>query len=98
MRFIHKELEAESLPLDRLGALDPRSIALARTESRPGLGYMNEMARLCEYTVAAAGGLARGDAHALLSQLPELRLTLDQSAPPFLDTRDLEIGEGQSPG
>src|SRR5713226_10544509 len=30
--FIHKELEAESFLLDRLGALDSSSIALAKTE------------------------------------------------------------------
>ena len=59
LRFIHKELEAESLPLDRLGILDSRSIALAKTRSRTVLGYMNEMARFCEYAVATAGGLAR---------------------------------------
>ena len=62
VRFIHKELEAESFPLDRLGALDSRSIALAKTESRTVLGYMNEMARFCEYAVGDAGGLARCDA------------------------------------
>src|SRR2546426_715351 len=32
--FIHEELEAESFPLDRLGAPDSRSIAVAKTESR----------------------------------------------------------------
>jgi hypothetical protein len=57
--FIHEELEAESFPLDRLGALDSGSIALAKTESRTVLGYMNEMARFCEYAVDDAGGLAR---------------------------------------
>jgi len=41
--FIHNELEAERFPLDRLGALDSRSIALAKTESRTVLGYMNEI-------------------------------------------------------
>jgi hypothetical protein len=41
--FIHKELEAESLPLDRFGVLDSGSITLASTESRTVLGYMNEM-------------------------------------------------------
>lgn len=57
--FIHTELEAESLPLDRFGILDSRYITLAKTESRIVLGYMNEMARFCEYAVDDAGGLAR---------------------------------------
>ncbi|SRR5712692_5350772 len=67
--FIHEELEAETLPLDRRGALDSRSIALAKTESRTVLGYMNEMARFCEYAVGGAGGLARCDAPELNRQL-----------------------------
>ena len=65
VRFVHKELEAESFPLDRFGALDSRSIALAKTESRTVLGYMNEMARFCEYAVADSGGLTRCDAREL---------------------------------
>ena len=63
--LIHEELEAESFPRDRLGALDSRTIALAKTESRTVLGYMNEMARFCEYAVDDAGGLARCDAREL---------------------------------
>ena len=74
--FIHTELEAESLPLDRLGALDSSSIALAKTESRTVLGYMNEMARFCEYAVSDAGGLARCDARKLNRELrKELHLS-----------------------
>jgi hypothetical protein len=60
--FIHKELVAESLPLDRFGVLDSRFIELAKTESRTVLGYMNEMARFCEYAIVEYGGLARFDA------------------------------------
>jgi hypothetical protein len=56
--LIHGELEAESLSLDRLGVLDSSSIALATTESRIVLGYMNETARFCEYAVEDAGGPA----------------------------------------
>src|SRR5438445_13366013 len=44
VRFIHDELEAETLPLDRFGALDSRTIALAKTESRTVLRKRNEMA------------------------------------------------------
>jgi uncharacterized protein DUF6933 len=69
VRFIHTELETESFPLDRLGALDSRSIALAKTESRTVLGYMNEMARFCEYAVGEASGLACCHARELNRQL-----------------------------
>jgi hypothetical protein len=67
--FIHRELEAESLPLDRFGVLDSRSIELAKTESRTVLGYMNEMGRFCDYAVAEYGGLAQCDARELNRQL-----------------------------
>ena len=67
--FIHKELEAESLALDRFAILDPSSIELARTGNRSVLGYMNEMARFCEYAVFEYGGLARCDARALNREL-----------------------------
>jgi hypothetical protein len=67
--FIHKELVAESLPLDRFGVLDSRSIELANTESRTVLGYMNEMRRFCDYAVAEYGGLAQCDARELNREL-----------------------------
>ncbi len=57
---IQTELGAESLPLDRLGVLDPRHVVLAKAESRTVLGYMNEMARFCEYAIDDAGSLAAG--------------------------------------
>jgi hypothetical protein len=63
--LIHKEVEAEGLPLDRFGVLDSRYITLAKTHSRTVLGYMNEMARFCEYTVDDGGGLARCDTREL---------------------------------
>jgi Domain of unknown function (DUF6933) len=67
--LIHTELEAESFPLNRLGPLDSGPIALAKTESRTILGYMNEMARFCEYAVDDAGGLARCDVRELNREL-----------------------------
>ena len=82
VRFIHKELEAESFPLDRLGVLDSRPIAVAKTESRTVLGYMNEMARFCEYAVADAGGLARCDARELNRELRR-ELHLSRRAPGY---------------
>jgi len=83
VRFIHKELEAESFPLDRLGALDSRSIALAKTESRTVLGYMNEMARFCEYAVDDAGGLARCDGRELNHELRR-ELHLSRQPPGYM--------------
>jgi hypothetical protein len=69
VRLIHNELEAESFPLDRLGALESRCIALDKTENRTVLGYMNKMARFCEYAVDDAGGLNRCDARELNREL-----------------------------
>ncbi len=43
------------------------------------LGYMNEMARFCEYAVGDAGGVARCDARQLNR---ELRRELHLSRPP----------------
>jgi len=67
--IIHKELEAEHLPLDRFGILDSRAIELARTECRSVLGYMNEMARFCDYAVFEYRGLAHCDARELNREL-----------------------------
>jgi hypothetical protein len=67
--FIHRELEAESLPLDRFGDLDSRSIELAKAERRTVLGYMNEMGQFCDYAVAEFGGLAQCDARELNREL-----------------------------
>src|ERR1700680_2619405 len=67
--FIHQELEAESLPVDRFGVLDSRSVELAKTESRTVLGYMNEMGRFCDYAVSEYGGLAQCDAQELNRKL-----------------------------
>ncbi len=91
LRFIHKELEAESLPLDRLGILDSRSIALAKTRSRTVLGYMNEMARFCEYAVADVGGLARCDARGLNRELRR-EMHLSRRAPAYFVPIELAGG------
>jgi hypothetical protein len=49
--LIRHELVEENLPIDTFGELKPGSVSLARTASRVVLGYMNEMARYCEYVV-----------------------------------------------
>jgi hypothetical protein len=94
--FIHEELEAESFPLDRLGALDSRCIELAKTESRTVLGYMNEMARFCEYAVEDAGGLARCDARELNRQLRR-ELHLSRRPPGYLVPVELAGGSRYRP-
>ena len=96
VRFIHNELEAESMPLDRLGVLDSRSIALAKTESRTVLGYMNEMARFCEYAVADAGGPARCDARELNRELRR-ELHLSRRAPGYFVPIELAGGSRDRP-
>jgi hypothetical protein len=96
VRFIHKELEAESFPLDRLGALDSRSIALAKTESRTVLGYMNEMARFCEYAVGDAGGLASCDARELNRGLRR-ELHLSRQPPGYIVPIELAGGSRNRP-
>jgi hypothetical protein len=91
--FIHKELEAESLPLDRFGVLDSRSIKLAKTESRTVLGYMNEMGRFCDYAVADDGGLAQCDSRRLNR---ELRRELHLSRQPPGYFVPIELAGGSS--
>ena len=89
--MIHSELEAESLPLDRLGVLDPGHLTLAKTENRTVLGYMNEMARFCEYAVDDAGGLSRCDARKLNRQLRR-ELHLSRQPPGYLVPIELAGG------
>lgn len=54
--LIRHELGKEDLPPDTLGELDPDSVRLATTASRSVLGYMNEIARYCEYAIDRCGG------------------------------------------
>jgi len=95
--FIHMELEAESFLLDRLGALDSRSIVLAKTESRAVPGYMNEMARFCEYAVDDAGGLAHCDARQLNRQLRR-ELHLSRRPPGYFVPIELAGGSPRAIG
>ena len=68
-RLIQNELRNEDLPAETFGRLDPGAVILAKTASRVVLGYMNEMARFCEYGVLADGGLEHCDARNLNRQL-----------------------------
>jgi len=94
--LIHEELEAESFPRDRMGALDSRTIALAKTESRTVLGYMNEMARFCEYAVDDAGGLARCNARELNRELRR-ELHLSRRPPGYFVPIELAGGSRDRP-
>lgn len=99
--LIERELSYEDLPLDRLGKLDPGSVTLAKTASRIVLGYMNEMARYCRYTISMAGGLERCDIDALNLGLRR-ELHLSQQPTGYLVPIDLVRGpidlvHGQQP-
>lgn len=89
--LIHNELRGESLPLDRFGVLDPGSVVLAKTASRSVLGYMNEMARFCEYAVAESGGLALSDVQALNRELRR-ELHLSRKPPGYFVPIELAHG------
>ena len=46
---IERALDAERLPHDALGPLDPRDVSVAKTASRRVLGWMNEIAVHLDY-------------------------------------------------
>jgi len=81
--LIQRELGAEGLPLDQLGVLDPRSVALAKTASRSVLGYVNDMALACEYAIDESGGLAYTDIRKLNRALRR-ELHLSRRPPGYL--------------
>jgi hypothetical protein len=69
---------------------------LAKTESRTVLGYMNEMARFCEYAVGDAGGLARCDARELNRGLRR-ELHLSRRPPGYFVPIELASGSRDRP-
>jgi hypothetical protein len=83
VELIHDALRDEELPKHTFGELEPRSVTLAKTASRLVLGYMNEMARFCEYAVFGAGGLDRMDIQALNRELRR-ELHLSRQAPGYI--------------
>src|ERR1700756_2567829 len=62
---IQAALQAEHLPIDTLGELDPRQVAVAKTADRRILGTLNDLAFTTEHVIATTGGLARCDTDAL---------------------------------
>jgi hypothetical protein len=71
-------------------------VVLAKTESRTVLGYMNEMARFCEYAIDDAGGLARCNARELNRQLRR-ELHLSRQPPGYLVPIELAGGSRGRP-
>jgi hypothetical protein len=62
---IQAALQAEHLPIDTLGQLDPRQVAVAKTADRRILGTINDLAFTTEHVIVTTGGLARCDINAL---------------------------------
>jgi hypothetical protein len=62
---IQAALQAEHLPIDTLGELDPQQVAVAKTADRRILGTLNDLAFTTEHVIATTGGLARCDINAL---------------------------------
>lgn len=85
---IQRELRAEGLAPDTLGDLESASVELARTASRTVLGYMNELARFCEYGVAESGGLGGCDIQQLNWDLRR-QLHLSRQPPGYFIPIDL---------
>jgi hypothetical protein len=84
---ISGELDAESLPLDILGAMDPDGdVDIAKTASRHVLGVMNDIALHLDYAIPAEGGLAGCD---ITSINYALRRILHQRDGRYVTTLDL---------
>lgn len=62
---IQAALQAEHLPIDTLGELDPWQVAVAKTADRRILGTINDLAFTTEHVIATTGGLARCNINAL---------------------------------
>ena len=58
---IEGALADERLPTDLLGPLDPEHVQIARSASRSILGFMNDSALTCRYSIEQAGGLQHVD-------------------------------------
>jgi hypothetical protein len=63
--LVRGALAEEGFPADVLGPLDPGLVRVARTERRSVLGYMNEMAFVCRYSLDSVGSLDDLDLGAL---------------------------------
>ena len=80
---IQAALQAEQLPIDTLGELDPWQVAVAKTADRRILGTMNDLTITAEHVVAAAGGLAHCDIDALNHALHRTINSITGYVPPI---------------
>jgi hypothetical protein len=76
-------LQAEGLPVDTLGDLDPQQVAVAKTADRRILGTINDLAFTTEHVIATAGGLARCDIDALHHDLHRTINSITGYIPPI---------------
>lgn len=88
VRLINGALTDAQLPEDTFGSLDPDHLTIARTASRVVLGYMNEMARYCEYAVLGEGGLSNLDIDSVSRALRE-EIHLSHLPPGYFVPMDL---------
>jgi len=58
---IEAALADERLPTGLLGPLDPEGVRIGRTASPSILGFMNDSALACRYSIERAGGLEHTD-------------------------------------
>jgi hypothetical protein len=92
--LVEHELIEEDLPTNTFGELDPGSVLIAKTASRVVLGYMNEIARFCEYAIFQDGGLERCDVGSLNRALRR-ELHLSRNPPGYFVPIDV-VRAGQS--
>lgn len=80
---IQAALQAEGLPIDKLGDLDPQQVAVAKTADRRIVGTINDLAFTTEHLIATAGGLARCDIDALHHSLHRTINSITGYIPPI---------------
>jgi hypothetical protein len=95
VNLIEHELRSENLAPNAFGELDSGAVTVANTASRVVLGYMNEMARFCEYAITDSGGLQRCD-HRSLNRELRRQLHLSRRPPGYIVP--IELAHGQPRG
>jgi len=80
---IQAALRAEHLPVDALGELDPRQVAVAKSADRRVLGTIKDLAFTVEHAIAADGGLSRCDMDVLHHGLHRTINSLTGYTPPI---------------
>ena len=88
-------LDADGLPRDVLGMLEPANVRIAKTSSRRVLGIMNEVAVHIDYWVYDRGGLLDVD---VISLNRHLQRTLHSSGRDYARPLDLARQRADSAG